>query len=68
MYSINTARNKWLVIDTVDRGTFQVILGRFAQDKNSIFYGSTVLDGVDKKSFVVISGTHGYASDDTSIY
>ncbi len=45
-----------------------MILGRFAQDKNHIFYLREVLEKAEKKSFVVISGTHGYASDDNAVY
>jgi|GEM_PF-2641267 len=44
------------------------MLGRFAQDRNAIFYLRNIFEKVDRDSFVVISGTHGYASDDSVVY
>lgn len=58
VYGINTDKNGWVAINGADRETFKVILGRFAQDKNNIFYQNTILEKVDRGSFVVISGTH----------
>jgi hypothetical protein len=68
VYGVNDKQSGWVVIDTADRETFKVILGRFAQDKNHIFYLRKFLEKVDKTTFVVISGTHGYASDDLTVY
>ena len=68
VYTINKAKNGWVALDTADRDTFKVMLGRFAQDKNHIFSMGDILDKVDRASFVVISGTHGYASDDTTVF
>lgn len=68
VYGLNNERNGWAIIDTADRETFKVMLGKFAQDKNAIFYLRDRLENVDRKSFVVISGTHGYASDDNTVY
>lgn len=68
VYGLNDEKNGWTIIDTADLETFKVILGRFAQDKNAIFSLRQKLENVDRKSFVVISGTHGYASDDDTVY
>ena len=68
IYGINDERTGWTAIKEADRETFKVILGRFAQDKNTIFYLRNILEKVDTSSFVVISGTHWYASDDTTVY
>jgi len=67
-YTINSERTGWTAIEGADRETFKVILGRFAQDKNSIFSFWEKLQDIDQKSFVIISGTHGYASDDKTVY
>lgn len=58
IYGINDERTGWTAIKEADRETFKVILGRFAQDKNTIFYLRNILENVDTSSFVVISGTH----------
>lgn len=68
VYGINDARTGWENMPNVDKKSFKVILGRFAQDKNTMYYLRTPLEWVDRKSFVVISGTHGYASDDKYVY
>ncbi len=68
IYVINDTKTGWDMLSAADYDTFRVMLGRFAQDKNVIFYLDTPLDSVDKKSFVVISGTHGYASDDAHVF
>lgn len=68
VYGLNDEKNGWTIIDIADRETFKVILGRFAQDKNTIFSLRQKLENVDRKSFVVISGAHGYASDDDTVY
>ncbi len=68
VYVINDAKTGWEKLPSADYESFRVMLGRFAQDVNDLFYLDTVLDPVDRASFVVISGTHGYASDDTHIF
>lgn len=68
LYVINDDKTGWKPLSGADYDTFRVMLGRFAQDKNTIFSLGDPLDGVDRKSFVVISGTHGYASDDVSVF
>jgi len=68
VYVINSTRSAWILIKDADRGTFHIIQGRFAQDKNHIYYRETILEGADASSFSVISGRYGYASDDRRVY
>jgi len=68
IYGINDEWTGWSVIEKADYETFRVMLGRFAQDRNAIFYLRNIFEKVDRDSFVVISGTHGYASDDSVVY
>lgn len=68
IYTLNDTKTGWDILPAADYDTFRVMLGWFAQDKNDIFYWDTILEPVDKTSFVVISGTHGYASDDVHIF
>jgi len=68
LYVINDDKTGWKLLSGADYDTFRVILGRFAQDKNTIFSLGEPLKNVDRESFVVISGTYGYASDDSTVY
>ncbi|MFA6080619.1 MAG: DKNYY domain-containing protein [Candidatus Gracilibacteria bacterium] len=67
-YAINITRSAWILIRDADRETFKVIQGRFAQDKNHIYYRNTIIENVDVASFSVISGRYGYARDEKKVY
>ncbi len=67
-YAINVTRSAWILIRDADRATFKVIQGRFAQDKNHIYYRNIILEDADTATFSVISGRYGYASDEKKVY
>lgn len=66
-YVINETRDNWIPLPA-DVASFEVIRGRFAQDRDHIFYLGNILENVDRGSFSVISGRYGYAADNTYVY
>ncbi len=53
---------------TADRTNFTVIRGQFARDADQIFFRGKKIEGVDVKSFSVISAQYGYSQDDKHVF
>ena len=68
VYAINSASTAWVKIPTADRTNFTVIRGQFARDVDQIFFRGKKIDGIDARSFSMISAQHGYARDSKRVY
>ena len=53
---------------TADRTNFTVVSHQFARDVDQIFYRGKKIEGVDVKSFSVISAQYGYSQDDKHVF
>ena len=68
IYVINPEKTDWILFTEADPETFEIISGRFAKDHDSIFSGFHILRGIDRDTFAVVSGEHGYAADTNRVY
>jgi hypothetical protein len=68
VYAINSTNTAWVKIPTADRTNFTVIRGQFARDVDQIFFRGKKIEGIDVRSFSMISAQHGYARDSKRVY
>ena len=68
VYSINDVRIAWVKMPMADRTNFTVIRGQFARDVDQVFYRGKKIEGVDVKTFSVISAQYGYSQDGKHVF
>lgn len=63
---VNKVFRYWFQVKGADPGTFQVLDGAFAKDKDFIFYDGKKLDGFDSATFQVL-GLGQYGKDENNV-